>query len=163
MKKVLVLVLCLILVFLIACTNQQNGENSIDYEDSETYSSELHPLDIEFEVAMSAPEVRANIVAIREVMTLFGNKWAEEMEQYLELMQSELDEDVWGLVAESQAKWESFVESDIAVLNQAYLKAYSNATITLAYRANNHYDRFRNRALHLIMLYEYLTADPNRI
>jgi len=163
MKKVLVLILCPILVLLIACTSSQNNESSLDLSVYETSFTEVHRLDIEFKEVISDSEIRANLNAVRYYTGMFGDKWREEMVRYFELMRTELDENVWELVEESQRRWEVFVESDIAVLNQAYLHAYNNATITLTYSAHNHYERYRNRALHLIMLYELLTADPNRV
>jgi len=164
MKKALALILCSILVLLTACISMNNDENLISLlECYETSLSALHPLDVKFEAVMSDYEIRGNINAIRAFKTIYGDKWRDEMERYLELMQSELDEEAWELVAISQANWETFKWSDIDVLNQAYLHYYNNATITLLYRASNHYERFRNRALHLQMLYELLTADPNRV
>jgi len=164
MKKLLGLALCAVMMFSVGCL--ENGKNLSEESIEEIYtpySMYNHRLDIEFETLMSDPAISANVNEMIVIMFRFRDKWQNEIERYLELMQSELDEDLWEMTEESQRRWEAYVESDLELTDRAYRHFYQGATIQRAYRAQYHYETYRARALHLITLYELLSADPNRV
>ena len=118
-----------------------------------------HPLDISYVETTSNPDISGNISAMREIMWIYGDKWREEMEQNLELMYSDLSAEHWALVAQSQERWLAFVESDVEIVSYAYRQRFQGGSITIEISLSDRYNRYRSRALHLQMLYDYLMTE----
>ena len=166
MKKCIICILCLVL--LMACSNSQE-ETPIEVTPPEIMPVALgedeprwpspHPFDVEYEEEWLAAN---NALEMQIVFYTYGNKWQEEMERYLQLMQYKLDEEKWELVSISQEKWRNFVWSDVEVLEVAYYNEFRGASLGRMSRARDHYNRHRERTLHLHMLYIFLMADPDR-
>ena len=116
---------------------------------------ERHPLDIEYEEALNNPGLRSD----RDIHREYIDKWSEEMERYLELMQSEFDEQLWEVIADSQNKWEDFTESDWDFRLQLSILFHGRGSILADFDAARRYHKYRDRALYLKERYEqFITA-----
>ncbi|MCL2837697.1 MAG: hypothetical protein FWE04_01325 [Oscillospiraceae bacterium] len=165
MKKIWLVLLVLsiaINIVLVACL-WQSRIVSQQIEDSETEEisliDERHPLDISFEEIMSDPEVRGVANNRRDVSILYGDKWREEMERNLELMYSDLSVERWELVVQSQESWLVFEERDMELFSRAISQAWAGGNAIGEFIAFRRYQLYRNRALYLERIYEYLMTD----
>ena len=133
----------------------------------------LEPLDIECEAAFMESDAKGR-VQLTGTIWEYGSKWQEEMERYLELLITELDENgvVWEIgfepieiarggqgriVSEAQEKWEAFNTSNSWLDDFIRDQINHGGTVMQDYRAGYRYDAYRTRALYLKSLYEFLT------
>jgi hypothetical protein len=161
MKRVCLILLALSVAFNVAlsiCLWQARPHSEIIKEEHST-TDERHLLDISFEATMSDLEVQGVANNRRDVSMLYGDKWREEMERYLELMRNKLDEDALELVATSQSNWEVFVESDMELFSRAISQAWAGGNAIGEFIAFRRYQTYRERTLHLIRMHEYLMTE----
>jgi len=144
---------------LVGYLSQAQLSQPVDTSVEEISLDRRHPLDISLEETISNPEISGNISSMRAVMSRYGDKWHEEMEKYLELMESNLNAEYWELVAQSQERWLNFVESDDELIWRAYRQRFQGGSITIEISLSDRYNRYRSRALHLQMLYDYLMTE----
>jgi len=133
----------------------------------------LYPLDLECEAAFLELDGRGRVQLV-ETIWLYGNKWKAEMERYLDLLITELNENgvIWEvgfeqiekergglgwMAAEAQEAWEAYNASN-AMFND-FIRGQINhgGTIMQNYRAGYRYDSYRSRALYIKSLYEFIT------
>jgi len=146
-------------VVLVGYLSQAQLSQPVDTSVEEISLDRRHPLDISLEETIADPEISGNIPSMRAVMSRYGDKWHEEMEKYLELMYFDLSTEDWELVAESQERWLAFMEIDYELIWRAYRQRFQGGSITIEISLSDRYNRYRSRALHLQMLYDYLMTE----
>jgi len=117
-----------------------------------------HPIDVEYEKAMSNPEVWTT-VGMSYTTTIHGDMWKAEMEKYLELLTEELADDKKKWVVESQEKWEVFTKDNEELTWQIYDQMHHGGSIMSNLTASIYYEKYRTRALYLKSLYDYLNFE----
>jgi hypothetical protein len=80
-----------------------------------------------------------------------------EMEKYLQLLTDELTDDKKKWVEKSQNQWEIFIKDNEELAWQTYDQIYHGGSIMQINSASIYYDRYHDRALYLISLYDTLT------
>ena len=81
------------------------------------------------------------------------------MERYLGLMYSDLSTEHWDIVDRSQESWIVFVENDMILLWQGFYQKFYGGNMIWDFLVYRQYHAYRDRALHLIRMYEYLMTD----
>jgi len=151
MKKVCLVLLVLSVVMnivLATCLWQMQPFNEIVVGEIPT-----HSLDISLEESLH------NSLQHRLTYDEYSYKWREEMERYLEFMHSELSAEHWELVAKSQESWLMFEDRDMELFLQAISQREGGGSIVGDFQVYRRFETYRNRTLHLMRMYEYLTTE----
>ena len=168
------------------CQEQQETDiNSFDEMDSSVdnnwsifhevglHYDDLYPLDIECQ-ATFFEEGGGGRVHVVMMISRYGDKWKEEMERYVDLLTTELEENgvIWevgfeqievrrgGLgwhVTEAQEAWAIYYNKNSDFDDFIRYQINHGGTVMSNYRAGYSYDAYRTRALYLQSLYEFLT------
>ena len=125
------------------------GDNGIPYW------KKPHPIHEAYMEAMKKPE-NMSPTASGAVTCEYAEIWKEEMEKYYALLLEELREDHKEMLVSSQKNWESFVDEKNGLEQQIISFASGGGSMMIQISAGNYYDKYRERALHLMYLYSQI-------
>jgi cell division protein FtsB len=115
------------------------------------------PIEVAFEKAMLGWS--GNTQEGVDTICFYGDMWKAEMEEYLRLLEKELDDDKKQWLVSSQAKWEVFTKDNEELAWQTYDQMEHDGSIMQILSADIYYEKYKTRALYLKSLYDFLTVE----
>ncbi len=113
-----------------------------------------YPVDIDYDKAMA--NWSGNTAEGVDIICSFGDKWKDEMNKYYSLLYNDLNSDKRKWLKSSQKKWETFIKDNEELEWQTYDQINGEGSIMQIYSAQIYLDRYRDRTITLMDLYDFL-------
>ena len=94
-----------------------------------------------------------------DIICSFGDKWKDEMNKYYNLLYNELNPDKRKWLVSSQKKWETFTKDNEELEWQTYDQINGGGSIMQTFSSQIYLDRYRDRAIKLMQLYDFLQLE----
>lgn len=120
-------------------------------------AKERGPIETAFENAML--EWSGNTWESVDIICFYGDMWKSKMDEYLQLLEKELNDDKKQWLVSSQEKWEVFTKDNEELAWQTYDQMNHDGSIMHIHSANIYYEKYKTRALYLKSLYDFLTVE----
>jgi len=117
-----------------------------------SYWREPHPIDVACnEAIQQLPD--SNPLHVGLVLSEYGEIWKEEMEKYLGLLAEVMTAEHKKMLDANQKNWEAFTDGKNKLEYEVIGRASGYGTMMRDIAVGHYYDKYRDRALFLEMLY----------